>query len=430
MAVPRPPRADIMRVNSILTESSPSKYNPTTRNTSTQPQSEKPAAPRVISSSSFTPVNLGRPVQIQALPSPYQTPYQSATQSPLQVIQPIPPLQAVAPVQIVRHVQPSPSIQTPSQIQPAISPAAQSSQPAPSTVAIIPTSATDNRYAYERYYDEKREHEAAQKAAGIPPTSFRQIQRDELEDMEPDMSPQLVRTKLNALFDVEKYGKGKFCDEAGTTNKSLNTFMNMSGSNGRQTSAYEAGWKFFKLRQLREKATKEADKAQQKKRKSAGGEEGAPAAKATKTTAGKNAAQPHIDISDIHLPGEETDSVEVYDTCDDIRAKITPYLSQPGITAASFLRSICAQYHTKPRSIQSKQLTDFRNKRGPEAGNTSAVFYGSYVFFEKIRIKEGREKTGKRLENEREYGSGGVDIKHAERGGGNSSRHGLCGSGV
>lgn len=88
------------------------------------------------------------------------------------------------------------------------------------------------------------------------------------------------------------------------------------------------------------------------------------------------------------------------------------------MTAASFLRSICAQYHLKPRQIQSKQLTDFRNKKGPEAGNTSAVFYGSYVFFEKIRIKEGKEKTKKRLENEREYAGGGVDIKHAERGGG------------
>lgn len=130
------------------------------------------------------------------------------------------------------------------------------------------------------------------------------------------MSPQLVRSKLNALLDVEKYGKGKFCDEAGTTNKSLNAFMKMSDSNGRQTSAFDAGWKFFKLRQLREKHAKEADKAQQpKKRKSTGGEDGAPAAKATKTAAGgKSAAQPHVEISDIHLPGEETDSVQVYGT--------------------------------------------------------------------------------------------------------------------
>lgn len=189
---------------------------------------------------------------------------------------------------------------------------------------------------------------------------------------------------------------------------------------------------------MREKHAKEADKAQQpKKRESTGGEEGAPAAKGTKTAAGgKSAAQPYVDISDIHLPGEETDGVEVYgtyslplhsnpptnlnplDTRDDNRQKIKPYLDLPSVTAASFLRSICAQYHLKPRSIQSKQFTDFRNKRRPEMGNTSAVFYGSYVFFEKISIKEGKEKKRKRLENEREYAGGEVDIKHADRGGG------------
>ncbi|KAE9972336.1 hypothetical protein EG328_005073 [Venturia inaequalis] len=424
MAAPIPPRANIMRVSSILAESSPSKYNPTTQ--TAQPQSDKPEAPTAMSSSSFTPVNTNRPPRIQPLPSLFQTPHQPATEAPLQVIQPV---QGIPPVQPLPAIQPSPSEQPPVQMQQATdgtAPAAQLAQPihpVPSATAIIPRSATDRRYAHERYFDQKRDFEAAQKAAGIAPTPFREITADDLEDMEPDMSPQLVRNKLNELFDVEKYGKGKFCEKRGTTNKSLNTFMKMTGSNGRQTSAYEAGWKFFKLRQLNEKFAKEMEKAQQpKKRKSAGGEEGAPPAKAAKTASGKSAAQPpHVDISDIHLPGEDTDSVEVYDTCDDIRSKITPYLALPSVTAASFLRSICAQYHLKPRSIQSKQLTDFRNKRGAEAGNTSAVFYGSYVFFEKIRIKEGEPKTAKRLENEREYKGGGVDIKHAERGGGTYS---------
>lgn len=309
-----------MRVSSILAESSPSKYNPTTQ--TAQPQSDKPEAPTAMSSSSFTPVNTNRPPRIQPLPSLFQTPHQPATEAPLQVIQPV---QGIPPVQPLPAIQPSPSEQPPVQMQQATdgkapaAPAAQLAQPihpVPSATAIIPRSATDRRYAHERYFDQKRDFEAAQKAAGIAPTPFREITADDLEDMEPDMSPQLVRNKLNELFDVEKYGKGKFCEKRGTTNKSLNTFMKMTGSNGRQTSAYEAGWKFFKLRQLNEKFAKEMEKAQQpKKRKSAGGEEGAPPAKAAKTASGKSAAQPpHVDISDIHLPGEDTDSVEVYGT--------------------------------------------------------------------------------------------------------------------
>lgn len=326
MAAPIPPKANIMQVNSILSESSPTKYNPTVPTTqNAEPQSDKPAAPARVASSSFTPVNPSRPVQTQTLPSPYQTPYQPATQTPPRAI---PPIQTISPVQAIPHVQaipsvnaippvqPSSSTRPPVEIQPATAPAAQPIEPAPSTMAITPRSAMSNMSAHEYYYAENHAHEAAQTAAGIPPNPFRQIEWDDVEDMEPDMSPQLVRNKLNALFDVEKYGKGKFCEEAGTTNKSLNTFMKMSGSNGRQTSAYGAGWKFFKLRQMREKDAKETDKkAQPKKRKSTGGgEEGAPAAKTTKTTAGKSAAQPHVDISDIHLPGEETDSVEVYGT--------------------------------------------------------------------------------------------------------------------
>jgi hypothetical protein len=39
-------------------------------------------------------------------------------------------------------------------------------------------------------------------------------------------------------------------------------------------------------------------------------------------------------------------------------------------------------------------------KRGPRAGNTSSVYYGSCVFFEKIRIRDGKAKTKTRLEME------------------------------
>lgn len=89
------------------------------------------------------------------------------------------------------------------------------------------------------------------------------------------------------------------------------------------------------------------------------------------------------------------------DTCDDIRRKINAILKKPGVTAAAFLRAISSQYHTTPKKIQSKQLNDFREKKGPWAGNTSSVFYGSYVFFEKMRIKEKKPKSQKREEMER-----------------------------
>lgn len=115
-----------------------------------------------------------------------------------------------------------------------------------------------------------------------------------------------------------------------------------------------------------------------------------------------------------HDKGEETDSVQVYDTCDEIRKKISAYLRKPNTTAAQFCRDLLAQYHTdekKPSRIQSTQLTKFRGYKGADTGNTSCVFYAAYVFFEKVRLAEGKPKSKHRLEMEEIWGGkGGFDI--------------------
>lgn len=113
-----------------------------------------------------------------------------------------------------------------------------------------------------------------------------------------------------------------------------------------------------------------------------------------------------FDVSNVqNLPGEEEEDVSIYDTCDDIRAKIQSHLRQPGITQASFLREIVKTY-TTPQSIQSKQLSDFLSKRGANSGNTSRVYYASYVYFEKLRLKWAQEKTKKRKDVEKIFPGG------------------------
>jgi hypothetical protein len=88
------------------------------------------------------------------------------------------------------------------------------------------------------------------------------------------------------------------------------------------------------------------------------------------------------------------------------------HLKKPGITQAQFLRDIAASYKRAPRKIQSAQLAAFRSKKGACDGNTSAVFYGAYVFFEKMRIAEKKPKSEKRLEMEEIHGMhGGMDTK-------------------
>ena len=71
----------------------------------------------------------------------------------------------------------------------------------------------------------------------------------------------------------------------------------------------------------------------------------------------------------------------------------------------------------EPKPIQSKQLQDFLSKSGPRAGNSSCVYYAAYVYFEKLRIKEGKKKSEMRKDTEAIYaGQGGMSRELRRRG--------------
>jgi len=134
-----------------------------------------------------------------------------------------------------------------------------------------------------------------------------------------------------------------------------------------------------------------------------------PPTKKRKSTDGTAAAVPAPsipDASDITLNGELQDDVAIYDSCDEIRRKIAAHLRKEGVTSASFLREIAKMYHCEDRKFQAKQLTTFRGYKGPDTGNMSAIFYASYVYFEKLRIKEGKPKSKHRQQMESAWPGG------------------------
>ncbi|KIY66026.1 hypothetical protein CYLTODRAFT_491815 [Cylindrobasidium torrendii FP15055 ss-10] len=122
------------------------------------------------------------------------------------------------------------------------------------------------------------------------------------------------------------------------------------------------------------------------------------------------------DIFSIYLEGDEDGTVEIYDSCDAIRKKITIHLSNSGVTKASFLRDIARiAYPNDTPNIQSKQLTDFLSKKGATSGSTSRVFYAAYVYFEKLRLSEGKPKSAHRKKMEEEWGYQGGLPRERER---------------
>ncbi|KAI5246596.1 hypothetical protein E4T43_02599 [Aureobasidium subglaciale] len=209
----------------------------------------------------------------------------------------------------------------------------------------------------------------------------------------------VVRDKINRFLDAGEMKVGQFCDAIGVSGNAYRRFMAQNGE-------FANAWLFFKKREMA------GLKIPTKKQKTAAANAGtAKAGTASSASSGKKDAV--TDISFIHLDGEENDSVEVYDSCDEIRKKIAAHLRKPGVTAAQFCRDLLAQYHgeKKPSQIQSGQLTKFRGYKGADTGNTSCVFYAAYVFFEKMRLAEGKPKSKHRQEMERIWaGEGGFDV--------------------
>jgi hypothetical protein len=136
----------------------------------------------------------------------------------------------------------------------------------------------------------------------------------------------------------------------------------------------------------------------------------------------KSRPQPNVnmdeyDVSSIHLEGEEEENLSIFDTCDDIREKIKALLQSSSMTRAAFMRLLCsAAFPTSKKKIQDRQLANFQGQDGPKKGCESNVFYAAYVYFEKLRVKNGEEKSEKRQDMEEIWDDEGVPRK-MERGG-------------
>ncbi|KAK4454571.1 hypothetical protein QBC34DRAFT_433511 [Podospora aff. communis PSN243] len=231
-----------------------------------------------------------------------------------------------------------------------------------------------------------------------------------VEDLPIDQNCDQVRRKINRFLDSGEMTKTAFANEIGVSMKSLNNFLSEHGAyKGSGSSSYDLAWAFFKERELRGVAMPKKKVA---KTTAASAASGTAAAAAAATPAAKGAFafgnSSGLDLSTVVLEGEDTDSVPVFDSCDEIRRKINAHMKNPNVTQAQFCRDILAQLHSpaKPKSIQGSQLQRFRGMKGADAGAGSLVFYGAYVFFEKIRIKEGKSKTKHRLAMEETWPEG------------------------
>jgi hypothetical protein len=202
---------------------------------------------------------------------------------------------------------------------------------------------------------------------------------------------------------------GEFQKELGITSTGYSRFMAQNGPRkGLESDTFWAAAEFFKRRELAgvkmPRAPKKAKTASSDSGNAAAGPEAPTKAKASSKMGGaaKN-EDDDADVSGIHLDGEDNDSVPVYDTCDDIRTKISRFMRETpsSNTNSAFIRLINSTLPTSStKTPTSRQMPTFLNKKGPTSGADSPVFYASYVFFEKLRIKKNKPKSKKRVEME------------------------------
>jgi len=97
---------------------------------------------------------------------------------------------------------------------------------------------------------------------------------------------------------------------------------------------------------------------------------------------------------DIKLEGEDEGDVPIHDDCAEVRRKIRLLQKTPGWKVTHWLQDI--------GGINNNSFGRFMSAKGKNDGAANGTYYAAYVYFEKVRIFEGKKKTAKRLRNEAE----------------------------
>lgn len=229
--------------------------------------------------------------------------------------------------------------------------------------------------------------------------------RPEISEDDPrlyEISPNTdtIRNKIWVWIDSGAQKVSEFQDTIGVSATAYNAIMRGNGPKaGRESRTYERAGVFFRERQLQGLPQRLPASARKK----------------VKTADKTRAESQFLGVpADIELTGEKQGAVPVYETCDTMWRQIRTLLKKVGVTQAAYLQAIAKCIPGEP-VIQPRVLRDFLSRRGPAIGCKSLAFYGSYVFFEKRRVKEGKPKSKFRQEMEEVHGDKGMDIEHDPR---------------
>jgi hypothetical protein len=213
-----------------------------------------------------------------------------------------------------------------------------------------------------------------------------------------------VRERIEHFVSRGEMTVSEFVKAIGVTGNLYLIFMDHDGpASGRNISTYERAWRFFKKRELNGIQMPPYKVAKRVFGDSIWETNQESTAKAPKKAAEKPALKGDLEkynVSDIYLDGEAYGEVEIYETCDSMRAMVAEHLCKDDVVQAAFLREVSKCFGDNPKKMSAAQMKSFMTKEGAHSGSSAAFFYGAYVYFEKLRVKNGEEKSEFREEME------------------------------
>jgi hypothetical protein len=154
----------------------------------------------------------------------------------------------------------------------------------------------------------------------------------------------------------------EFQKEIGASSKSYYSFMNQHGTyKGSGSMVYENAWRFFKAREMNGVSMPKKPRASASSNKASKTGDNDTATRKKDVPKRGAVVQADLDkISDISLPGEDENKVPVFDTCGEVRRKISAYLRRDGITQVDLVHALEQQLKAEPKKLETRALARFR----------------------------------------------------------------------
>ena len=266
--------------------------------------------------------------------------------------------------------------------------------PSPTSVAMVPNITIFGLKAAEDDKEDDNEEKPWEEEGWVPRTKSGK-----------QKTPNVIRGELQRYIDKCKAEKSKtqtmIIEEMGVNNNTFRRFMNPKTYKNQwsacQNGTYWGAAKLLeKVKHSEAKAKKTAKKAAtsaKRKAASASTTEGGGSAK--KKSKKEEATELIHRINAVEGVPEDS---PIYDSCPVLVTKIKEFLQRDGVTKNLFLQEAMG-------NLNSNSLNRFlAGKKQDQCG--TITYKRSYVFFEKLRIMEGKAKTKKRLKDEAENPQG------------------------